>query len=274
MKKRRLSEPSFAFLLNAPALLAIVGLVGYPIAYSLWLSLHRYNLERPNLFRFIGVQNYVEIFASDEFWAALQVTLVFTGLAVLLVVALAIAVALLAGVVAPHDPEAINPIEGEKPPAFAKGGSWTYPLGTDRKGRDILSRVILGTLVSLAVAACAILPNRSGSTAGCITNFMGTFSPAWVAPLHVRRDSNNCSLAVKSPSGEVAQNNSLWVLHEVSGSAAKTRILRFGAVLQDVCTSRRARANVRRQLQASGDAHQAAQAESPAGARTLGERNS
>jgi multiple sugar transport system permease protein len=93
--KRRLSEPSFAFLLNAPALLAIVGLVGYPIAYSLWLSLHRYNLKRPNVFRFIGVQNYVEIFGSDELWAALQVTLVFTGLAVLLVVALAIAIALL-----------------------------------------------------------------------------------------------------------------------------------------------------------------------------------
>ena len=63
MRRRRLSEPSFAFLLNAPALLAIVGLVGYPIAYSLWLSLHRYNLKRPNLFRFIGFGNYVEIFA-------------------------------------------------------------------------------------------------------------------------------------------------------------------------------------------------------------------
>src|SRR5262245_25340442 len=93
--RSRLSEPSFAFLLNTPALLAIVGLVGYPIAYSLWLSLHRYNLKRPNLFRFIGVQNYVEIFGSEEFWAALQVTLVFTALAVALVVALAIAIALL-----------------------------------------------------------------------------------------------------------------------------------------------------------------------------------
>src|SRR5262245_13814647 len=92
---RRLSGPSFAFLLNAPALVAIVGLVGYPIAYSLWLSLHRYNLKRPNLFRFIGVQNYLEIFRSEEFWAALEVTLIFTALAVLLVVALAIGIALL-----------------------------------------------------------------------------------------------------------------------------------------------------------------------------------
>jgi ABC-type sugar transport system permease subunit len=35
----------FAFLLNAPALLAIVILVGYPIAYSAWISIHKYNLQ-------------------------------------------------------------------------------------------------------------------------------------------------------------------------------------------------------------------------------------
>ena len=94
-RRRRLSEPSFAFLLNAPALLAILGLVGYPIVYSLWLSLHRYNLKRPGLFRFIGVGNYLEIFRAEEFWAALQVTLLFTALAVAVVVVLAILVALL-----------------------------------------------------------------------------------------------------------------------------------------------------------------------------------
>jgi multiple sugar transport system permease protein len=95
MKGRRLSQPSFAFLLNAPALLAIVLLVGYPIVYSLWLSLHRYNLKRPNLFRFIGVENYLALLRSDEFWTALQITLAFTGLGVALVVALGILIALL-----------------------------------------------------------------------------------------------------------------------------------------------------------------------------------
>jgi len=55
---RRLTEPSFAFLLNVPALLAIVLLVGYPIVYSAWLSLHHYNLKRPRLFRFVGLENY------------------------------------------------------------------------------------------------------------------------------------------------------------------------------------------------------------------------
>jgi multiple sugar transport system permease protein len=92
---RRLSQPSFAFLLNAPALVAIVLLVGYPIVYSAWLSLHRYNLKRPRLFRFVGVENYLTLLRAEEFWAALQVTLVFTALAVTLVVVLAILIALL-----------------------------------------------------------------------------------------------------------------------------------------------------------------------------------
>src|SRR5262245_60439768 len=91
----RPSEPSFAFLLNAPALLAIVLLVGYPILYSLWLSFYQYNLKRPRLFRFIGFENYAAILRSQEFWTALQVTLIFTALGVGLVVGLGILIALL-----------------------------------------------------------------------------------------------------------------------------------------------------------------------------------
>jgi multiple sugar transport system permease protein len=94
-RRGRLSEPSFAFLLNAPALLAILLLVGYPILYSLWLSFYQYNLKRPRLFRFIGLENYAAILRSPEFWAALQVTLIFTALAVGLVVVLGILIALL-----------------------------------------------------------------------------------------------------------------------------------------------------------------------------------
>ena len=93
--RRRLREPSFAFLLNAPALLAIVLLVGYPIAYSFWLSLHRYNLKRPNVFTFIGLDNYASILQSAEFWAALRVTLLFSSLSVTLVVLIGLLIALL-----------------------------------------------------------------------------------------------------------------------------------------------------------------------------------
>jgi len=85
----------FAYLLNAPSILAIVLLVGYPIGYSVWVSLHRYDLRRPRIFTLIGVQNYIDILSEPEFWAALRVTALFTVIAVALIVILGLAVALL-----------------------------------------------------------------------------------------------------------------------------------------------------------------------------------
>ena len=46
--------------------------------------------------------------------------------------------------IAPHDPEDFNLRDRNKPPAFLESGNWTYPLGTDAHGRDVLSRIIHG----------------------------------------------------------------------------------------------------------------------------------
>lgn len=88
-------RPFFAYLLNSPALLVIILLAGYPIAYSAWISLHKYNLKRPRVFDFIALSNYRQIIESSEFWTALWITLQFTGLVVTLVVVLGLAIALL-----------------------------------------------------------------------------------------------------------------------------------------------------------------------------------
>ncbi len=95
MIRPRLSESRFAWLLNAPALLAIFLLIGYPMVYSLWLSFHRYNLKRPRLFQFIWLENYLTILTSEEFWSALWVTLLFTALGVATVIVLGVLIALL-----------------------------------------------------------------------------------------------------------------------------------------------------------------------------------
>ena len=85
----------FAYLLNAPSLIAIFLLAGYPILYSAWISLHKYNLKRPRTFDFIGLDNYVAIVESSEFWSALWITVQFTVLVVTVVSVLGVCIALL-----------------------------------------------------------------------------------------------------------------------------------------------------------------------------------
>lgn len=74
----REEQPFLFFLMNTPATLILLGLVLYPIVYSLYLSLHNYNLRQPNRFRFVGLDNYTNILSSEQFWTAAQVTVLFS----------------------------------------------------------------------------------------------------------------------------------------------------------------------------------------------------
>jgi dipeptide transport system permease protein len=76
------------------------------------------------------------------------------GLAVLLFV---LACALGADVLAPHDPIAQFRDALLTPPMWSGGGSARFPLGTDDIGRDILSRLLHGARLSLAIGAVAVL---------------------------------------------------------------------------------------------------------------------
>ena len=81
------------------------------------------------------------------------------------ILAVTLALAVFGEALAPHDPLAINPRLGELPPVFSEGGIWAHPLGTDRQGRDVLSRVMVGTQYSMAVAAAVLL---AGGLVGCV----------------------------------------------------------------------------------------------------------
>lgn len=58
---------------------------------------------------------------------------------------------------APSDPYAQDIMNRLRPPGFIEGGSPDHPLGTDQLGRDILSRVIYGTRISLVVGLAAVV---------------------------------------------------------------------------------------------------------------------
>ena len=58
------------------------------------------------------------------------------------------------------------------PPAFARGGTWRYPLGTDDIGRDILSRIVHGARLSLLVGGIVVsLSLAAGILLGLLAGF-------------------------------------------------------------------------------------------------------
>jgi peptide/nickel transport system permease protein len=75
------------------------------------------------------------------------------GLLVLLALA---GVGLLGPLLSQHDPGAMNLGARLRPPALLPGGSLAYPLGTDQLGRDVLSRILHGGRVSLAVGVTVV----------------------------------------------------------------------------------------------------------------------
>jgi peptide/nickel transport system permease protein len=56
----------------------------------------------------------------------------------------------------PHDPTAMKLSFALKPPPWVAGGDWSYFLGTDNMGRDLLSRLIEGARISLLVAVFGV----------------------------------------------------------------------------------------------------------------------
>lgn len=67
----------FVFTLFAPSAVILLVVVAYPLVRSFFLSLTQYNLIMPNLSRFIGLKNYVDLFHDSIFREALKNTLIF-----------------------------------------------------------------------------------------------------------------------------------------------------------------------------------------------------
>jgi len=83
-------------------------------------------------------------------------------------------VALTASILAPFDPEAITLLDRLKPPGFIDQEGGVHYLGTDHLGRDILSRLMYGSRISLLVGATTVLIGGTlGMLLGVLSGYYG-----------------------------------------------------------------------------------------------------
>jgi multiple sugar transport system permease protein len=64
-----------------PALLALLAVFAYPLSYSLWLSLHAYNITRPPVF--VGLNNYILIVQDMRVWESFGTSVIFAGISLI-----------------------------------------------------------------------------------------------------------------------------------------------------------------------------------------------
>jgi dipeptide transport system permease protein len=103
------------------------------------------------------------------------------GLAVIILI---VAAALLADVIAPYGPAQQNRDAFLAPPVWEEGGSWSYLLGTDAVGRDILSRIIHGSRYSLFIAFVVVtLSVSTGVALGLVAGFVRGWIEAMIMRL-------------------------------------------------------------------------------------------
>jgi len=130
--------------------------------------------KSPQLARSAPRGRIARIFDSDLWYSFRSSRLVvLAGIVTLLMVG----AALLAPVIAPHDPydlRSLNLMDSDLPPAWAKGGDPRFFLGTDDQGRDILSTILYGTRSSIAISVLAVfLAIGIGVSLGLVAGYFG-----------------------------------------------------------------------------------------------------
>ncbi|MFO1086126.1 MAG: ABC transporter permease [Reyranellaceae bacterium] len=112
---------------------------------------------------------------SDVWWSFKSSSLTIAAAATTLAI---FVMAFLAPVLAPHtpfDPATLSLSDGLKPPVLlSPDGDWSFPLGTDEQGRDLLSAIMYGTRLSLVVGlASVVVAMAIGITLGLVSGYFG-----------------------------------------------------------------------------------------------------
>jgi multiple sugar transport system permease protein len=94
LTERAKAERRTAYLLCAPAVLAMLVVTGYPIGYAIVLSLQKYDLRFPDDREFVGLSNYLEVLTSSVWWTDVFNTLIITVASVAIELVLGMLIAL------------------------------------------------------------------------------------------------------------------------------------------------------------------------------------
>ena len=97
----------------------------------------------------------------------------------LVIVTALLVCAIFAPLLAPHDPTEISILEAK----IAPGETWTYPLGTDVLGQDMLSRLIYGARTAVFIGLVAL---GTGAFVGTVLGLVSGFMTGWVDSLIMR----------------------------------------------------------------------------------------
>lgn len=114
-------------------------------------------------------------------WRSLRrARLAFFGAGVLCLVVL---MALSADYLAPQDPGEVNLLDRLKPPGYVDDSGRVHYLGTDPLGRDLLSRLVYGSRVSLLVGFSAML---IGGALGLLLGLLSGYYGHWLDDVIMR----------------------------------------------------------------------------------------
>jgi dipeptide transport system permease protein len=107
---------------------------------------------------------------AREVWLSMRANKgAMAGLAVIVLLVLT---AVFADWIAPHSPIEQFRQNFLQPPAWAEGGSWEFVLGTDDVGRDLLSRIIYGSRLSLFIGSIVVTISLAlGIALGVVSGF-------------------------------------------------------------------------------------------------------
>jgi peptide/nickel transport system permease protein len=116
-------------------------------------------------------------------WRKMKAQFLAAPLIPLLILIALVVTAAFANFLAPHDPTMGNLRYRYRPPVWQERGNSEFLLGTDHMGRDVLSRLIYGSRISLFVAVTAVLiAGGIGTTLGILSGFRG----GWVDQVVMR----------------------------------------------------------------------------------------